>query len=130
MHSPSFIPSASTGLGVGRFVGLPLGRFVGLPLGFELVGRLLGLPLGQAAALARSCDLVIGNDTGLLNLAAATGVPSIGLFGGSPPLPQYPCLAALEPAGGATYRVDRMAAIGVETVMAAAERRLRPSAGR
>ena len=90
----------------------------------------LGLPLGQAAALARSCDLVIGNDTGLLNLAAATGVPSIGLFGGSPPLTQYPCLTALEPAGGATYRVDRMAAIGVETVMAAAERRLRPSAGR
>lgn len=87
----------------------------------------VGLPLGDAAALARSCDLVIGNDTGLLNLAAATGVASIGLFGGSPPLTQYPCLTALEPAGGATYRVDRMAAIGVDRVLDAAERRLRPS---
>ncbi len=90
----------------------------------------VGLPLGDAAALARSCDLVIGNDTGLLNLAAATGVASIGLFGGSPPLTQYPCLTALEPPGGATYRVDRMAAIDVDRVMDAAQQRLRPSLGR
>lgn len=76
----------------------------------------VGLPLGEAAALARSCDAMVGNDTGLLNLSAATGVATVGLFGGSPPLTQYPNLAALEPAGGAVYRVDRMAEIGVGTV--------------
>lgn len=76
----------------------------------------LGLPLGDAAALARACDLVIGNDTGLLNLSASTGVACIGLFGGSPPLTQFANLTALEPAGGAVYRVDRMADIDVDTV--------------
>lgn len=77
----------------------------------------IGLPLAEAAALARSCDVVVGNDTGLLNLSAATGVATIGLFGGSPPLAQYPNLIALEPAGGAVYRVDRMAEIPVDAVI-------------
>lgn len=76
----------------------------------------IGLPLVDAAALARACDAVAGNDTGLLNLAAATGVPAVGLFGGSPPLTQYPNLTALEPPGGARYRVDRMAEIPVDAV--------------
>mgnify|MGYP003700579111 CR=1 FL=1 len=76
----------------------------------------VGLPLAEAAALARSCDAMVGNDTGLLNLAAATGVATVGLFGGSPPLTQYPNLTALEPAGGAVYRIDRMAEIGIDTV--------------
>jgi len=79
----------------------------------------IGLPLGDAAALARACDAVAGNDTGLLNLAAATRVLTIGLFGGSPPLTQYPNLTALEPPGGARYRVDRMAEIPVDAVAGA-----------
>lgn len=84
----------------------------------------LGLPLGEAAALARCCDVVVGNDTGLLNLSAATGVAAVGLFGGSPPLTQYPNLTALQPPGGAVYRTDRMAEISVEDVAAAIRRRL------
>lgn len=76
----------------------------------------IGLPLGDAAALAQACDAVAGNDTGLLNLAAATGVPTVGLFGGSPPLTHYPNLTAIEPPGGARYRVDRMAEIPVSAV--------------
>lgn len=79
----------------------------------------IGLPLGEAAALSRTCDAMAGNDTGLLNLSAATGVATVGLFGGSPPLTQYPNLVALEPAGGAVYRVDRMAEIEIEAVAAA-----------
>ncbi len=85
----------------------------------EAVVPAVGLPLGEAAALARACDAVVGNDTGLLNLAAATGVATVGLFGGSPPLTQYPNLVALEPPGGAVYRVDRMAEIDVGAVAAA-----------
>lgn len=79
----------------------------------------IGLPLGDAAALSQACDAVAGNDTGLLNLAAATGVPTVGLFGGSPPLAQYPNLTALEPPGGARYRIDRMAGIPVDAVAGA-----------
>lgn len=46
----------------------------------NLVGRLPLLDL--AAALERSA-LYIGNDSGLMHLAAATGVPTLGLFGPS-----------------------------------------------
>jgi ADP-heptose:LPS heptosyltransferase len=48
----------------------------------DLVGR-LGLP-GAAACLAR-CAFYIGNDSGLMHLAAACGTPTLGLFGPSPP---------------------------------------------
>ena len=80
----------------------------------------LALPLADTAALAHACDVVIGNDSGFLNLAAATGAACVGLFGGSPPLTQYPNLTPLEPAGGAVYRDDRMGGIGVEMALAAA----------
>ncbi|EDP65962.1 Glycosyl transferase, family 9 [alpha proteobacterium BAL199] len=76
----------------------------------------LGLPIGEAAALASACDVVVGNDTGLLNLSAATGVATVGLFGGSPPLTQYTNLATLQPTGGAIYRVDRMSEITTSAV--------------
>lgn len=81
-------------------------------------------PIAQAAALAAMSDAFLGNDSGMLNLAAATGVTSIGLFGGSPPLTLYPNLDALEPEGGAEYRVDRMAEIEVEAAMMALSRAL------
>lgn len=83
------------------------------------VVRALARPLDEAAALARAADVFVGNDTGLLNLAAATGGTTIGLFGGSAPLTLYPNLVALEPEGGAVYRENRMDGISVETVMAA-----------
>lgn len=81
-------------------------------------------PIGQAAALAASADAFLGNDSGMLNLAAATGAKVIGLFGGSPPLTLYPNLEALEPDGGATYQVDRMADVDVEAAMQALSRAL------
>lgn len=44
------------------------------------------LTLDIGAALLSRADLFIGNDSGPLNLAASVGIPSIGLFGDSPPL--------------------------------------------
>jgi ADP-heptose:LPS heptosyltransferase len=38
----------------------------------------------DAAALLRHCSLYLGNDSGLMHLAAAAGVPTLGLFGPSP----------------------------------------------
>lgn len=45
----------------------------------------VGLPhLLDAAALLKRCALYVGNDSGLMHLAAATGIPTLGLFGPSP----------------------------------------------
>ena len=46
----------------------------------DLVGK-TGLPV--AAACLRRCALYIGNDSGLMHMAAATGTPTLGLFGPS-----------------------------------------------
>jgi heptosyltransferase III len=50
----------------------------------DLVGR----DLLTAAAVLRRCVLFIGNDTGLMHMAAAVGTPTLGLFGPSP-ISQY-----------------------------------------
>jgi heptosyltransferase-2 len=50
------------------------------------VADAVALPLEQTAALLARCHAYIGNDTGVLNMAAALQVPAIGLFGGSAPL--------------------------------------------
>jgi ADP-heptose:LPS heptosyltransferase len=51
----------------------------------DLVGR---VDLLTAAAVLRRAALFVGNDTGLMHIAAASGVPTLGLFGPSP-LHQY-----------------------------------------
>ena len=47
----------------------------------DLVGK---TDLLTAAAALRCCALFIGNDTGLMHIAAASGTPTLGLFGPSP----------------------------------------------
>jgi ADP-heptose:LPS heptosyltransferase len=47
----------------------------------DLVGR---VDLLTAAAALRRCAFFIGNDTGLMHMAAASGRPTLGLFGPSP----------------------------------------------
>jgi heptosyltransferase-3 len=47
----------------------------------DLVGR---TELLTAAAVLRRCTMFIGNDTGLMHIAAASGTPTLGLFGPSP----------------------------------------------
>ncbi|HTZ38198.1 MAG TPA: glycosyltransferase family 9 protein [Stellaceae bacterium] len=54
---------------------VPPGRAV------DLVG---GTDLLTAAAVLRRCALFVGNDTGLMHIAAATGTATLGLFGPSP----------------------------------------------
>ncbi len=42
---------------------------------------LSGLPLRQLAAIIHSCSAFVANDAGPMHIAAALGVPTIGLFG-------------------------------------------------
>ncbi|HZK91046.1 MAG TPA: glycosyltransferase family 9 protein [Stellaceae bacterium] len=58
---------------------IPHGRAI------DLTGR---TDLLTAAAVLRRCALFIGNDTGLMHIAAASGTPTLGLFGPSP-IEQY-----------------------------------------
>lgn len=53
------------------------------------------LSLDAAAALLSEASVFLGNDSGPLNLAAAVGVPAIGLYGTSPPLLYSKWLRAL-----------------------------------
>ena len=46
----------------------------------DLVGR---TDLLTAAAALRRCALFVGNDTGIMHIAAAVGTPTLGLFGPS-----------------------------------------------
>ncbi len=52
-----------------------------LPGAIDLRGR---LTLAEAAACLACAALFVGNDSGLMHLAAATGVPTLGLFGPTP----------------------------------------------
>ncbi len=55
---------------------VPAGRLI------DLVGA---TDLATAAAALRRCALYVGNDSGLMHLAAAAGTPTLGLFGPSRP---------------------------------------------
>jgi len=77
----------------------------------------LGWPLRELAAMLAGCSLYIGNDTAALNMAAAVGVRSIGLFGGTAPLRHSPLIIPILPPGG----IDRetgMSRITVDAVLA------------
>ncbi|MCP5158436.1 MAG: glycosyltransferase family 9 protein [Gammaproteobacteria bacterium] len=60
----------------------------------------IALPLEQTAALLASSRCYIGNDTGVLNMAAALETPTLGLFGGSPPLNHSRFIHAITPPAG------------------------------
>ena len=46
--------------------------------------------LRQAAAIIEKCDLFVSNDTGLMHIAAALNVPTIGIFGPTDPRKNSP----------------------------------------
>ncbi len=49
-----------------------------LPAAIDLVGR---VTLAEVTAVLERASLFIGNDSGLMHLSAATGTPTVGLFG-------------------------------------------------
>lgn len=95
-----------------------------LPNAVDLVGK-LSLP-EVAAALARA-SLYVGNDSGLMHIAAATGVPTLGLFGPTPSDEYGPvgarAASVLADGPPATTPMDRLE---VEKVVEAVKRLLAP----
>lgn len=85
-----------------------------LPGALDLSGR---LALHEVGACLRRVALFIGNDSGLMHLAAASGAPTLGLFGPTP-------ASVYAPAGPRARAVvaprPEMEAISVEAVVAAA----------
>lgn len=62
----------------------PLARALPPGRAIDLIGR---TDLLTAAAALQRCALFIGNDTGVMHMAAAMGTPTLGLFG--PSLPEH-----------------------------------------
>ena len=77
LKNPSFIIMAGPGeekVAEQVLAACPPGR------GFSAIAKFTPL---QAAAVIANCDAFIGNDSGLMHCAAATGIPTLGLFGPS-----------------------------------------------
>jgi ADP-heptose:LPS heptosyltransferase len=51
---------------------------------------LVGSPIRFFASVIRNCDAFISNDTGIMHVAAAAGVPTLSLFGPTDPLQWAP----------------------------------------
>jgi heptosyltransferase-3 len=90
-----------------------------LPGAIDLTGR---LTLAEAAACLARCTLFIGNDSGLMHLAASAGTPTLGLFGPTPaseyaPSGKITAVALAEGPPGAAP----MQALGVAAVLHAAQ---------
>ena len=93
-----------------------------LPGAVDLVGR---LSLTEAAACLARCALFVGNDSGLMHLAAAAGAPTLGLFGPTPaseyaPAGRHTAVALADGPPGAAA-MDRLS---VATALAASRRLL------
>jgi len=90
-----------------------------LPGAIDAVGS---LTIAEAAACLRRAKLYIGNDSGLMHLAAAAGAPTLGLFGRSRADEYAPAgrRTAIAVAPGPDGEAP-MEGLTVETVLAAAE---------
>jgi heptosyltransferase-2 len=74
--------------------------------------------LQEIAALLSLSAYYVGNDTGFMNMAAAVGVRTYGLFGAVSPIRHASQIVAITPPGGISM-TDGMAHITVEQVLAA-----------
>jgi ADP-heptose:LPS heptosyltransferase len=88
----------------------------------DLVGN---LALPEAAAVLARCAVFIGNDSGLMHLSAATGTPTLGLFGPSRVEEYAPAgrRTAIAVAPGSPA-VDSMPGLTLAAALGAAERLL------
>jgi ADP-heptose:LPS heptosyltransferase len=87
-----------------------------LPEAVDLVGR---LTLPEVAACLARCAQFVGNDSGLMHLAAAAGTPTLGLFG---PTPAHEYAPAGPRAAAVLSKTERMEDLSVASAVEAATR--------
>jgi heptosyltransferase-2 len=78
----------------------------------------IGWELGDLAALFAGSAFYVGNDTGVMNLAAAVGTSSYGLFGATPPLHHSRHIVPITPPCGIDLE-NGMSRITPQAVLAA-----------
>lgn len=94
-------------------------------LGDRAIACVGTLALPEAAAVLARSALFLGNDSGLMHLAAATGTPTLGLFGPSRVVEYAPVGArAAHVVAPGSPDLDSMPGLEVGAVLAAAERLL------
>jgi ADP-heptose:LPS heptosyltransferase len=85
-YIPGAVPAVIAGPGeVEAAMAAPVSR--ALPGAIDLVGR---FSLPEIAAFMTRSALFVGNDSGLMHMAAAAGVPTLGLFGPTDPMEYGP----------------------------------------
>jgi ADP-heptose:LPS heptosyltransferase len=115
---PGAVPAVFAGPGAAE-AALAAPVLAALPEAIDLAGR---LSLPEAAACLQRATLFVGNDSGLMHLAAAAGTATLGLFGPTPHriyAPAGPCAASVVGADGS------MASLLVADTLAAAVALLR-----
>jgi heptosyltransferase II len=80
----------------------------------------IGWNLSEIAALFSLSKSYVGNDTGVMNMAAAVGIRTYGLFGAVPPFYHSSRIVPIVPPGGVS-KVDGMARLSVAQVVAEIE---------
>jgi heptosyltransferase II len=84
------------------------------------ISTAIGWPLVEIAALFSLARFYVGNDTGVMNMAAAVGIPTYGLFGAVPPIHHSSHIIAIVPPGGVS-KAEGMEKISVPQVLARIE---------
>jgi heptosyltransferase-2 len=80
------------------------------------VAMALNWNLSEVAALFRVSRFYVGNDTGVMNMAAAVGIPTYCLFGAVPPFYHSSRIVPITPPGGVS-KTDGMARLSVGQVL-------------
>jgi heptosyltransferase-2 len=90
----------------------------------------LGWNLAELAALFAGSAFYVGNDTGVMNLAAAVGTRTYCLFGATPPFHHSRSIVAVTPPGGIDPQqgMRRITAEAVLATIAADAVRAKPQA--
>ncbi len=82
----------------------------------------IGWSLTELGALFAAASFYVGNDTGMMNMAAASAIPTFGLFGATPPFHHAGHIVPVLPPDRRIAKADGMARIRVDTVVEAITR--------
>ncbi len=77
----------------------------------------IGWSLPELAALFAEAAYYVGNDTGVMNMAAASGIQTYGLFGGTAPFSHASRIVPVLPPDGRISKEDGMARIDAAHVL-------------